>query len=98
LLAVGALELALELNARKKLHYYQQGWIEAIELPKSMLEITYAADFTRNIKVKHYPTDMNWKQLSLTFLSYVGTCAGLVAILYALQHVPGADLAKNFFE
>lgn len=97
LLAVGALELALELKARKKLHYYQQGWIEASDLPSSMREITYT-DGVRNIKVKHYPTDMNWKQLSLTFLSYIGTCAGLVGLLYALQHVPGADLAKNFFE
>jgi Zn-dependent protease len=97
LLAVGALELALELNARKKLHYYQQGWIEASDLPSSMREITYT-DNVRTIKVKHYPTDMNVIQLSLAFLSYVGTAACLVALLHALKGVSGADLAANFFE
>jgi hypothetical protein len=36
--------------------------------------------------------------IRLTVLSYVGVVVGLIALLFALQHVPGADLAKNFFE
>lgn len=90
LLAVGALELLLEISARIKLRKFQKGLLQKWELPKSMLDTEG--------KVKHYPTDMNWKQLALTGLSYVGTIAGLVALLYALQHIPGADLAKQFFE
>lgn len=90
LLAVGALELALELSSRKKLKLYNEGKINKYMLPSSMR--------TKDGGVKHYPTDMTWGQLALSFLSYVGTSAALVGLLYALQHVPGADLAKNFFE
>ena len=90
LLVVGALEMAYEIYARRRLRLYNEGHLYKWQLPASM------RDSQGN--VKHYPTNMNWKQLGMTAAAYVGTIAGLVAILQSLSHVPGADLAANFFE
>ena len=90
LLVVGAIELLIELSVRRKLRLYQEGKIKKWELSSTMID--------QDGNIKHYPAAMSWMQLSLTGLSYVGTIAALVALLNALQHVPGADLAKNFFE
>ncbi len=48
--------------------------------------------------LKKYPNSMNAKQLALTCLGYVGTVALLVALLFIVKNVPGADLAANFLE
>jgi Zn-dependent protease len=90
LLAVGALELLLELSARKKLKRFQRGELQKWELPSWMKD--------KEGNVKYYPTDMTWPQLGLAFGSYAVTIAALIGLLVALQNVPGADLAKNFFE
>jgi Zn-dependent protease len=90
ILAIGALELFMEISRRIKLHKFQRGEIPKWKLSSTMLN--------EQGEVKHYPTDMTKSQLALTVLSYVGTIAGLLAILFALSHVGGADLAKNFLE
>lgn len=89
ILIVGALELFVEINGRIKLRKYKLGHLSSWELPRSMI---------KNGMVKEYPNDMNKLQLALTVLSYVGTIAGLLAILFLLKNVPGADLAANFLE
>lgn len=90
ILGIGALELFLEISRRIKLRKFQRGELHKWALPGSLLN--------DEGEVKHYPTDMTKMQLALTVLSYVGTIAGLLAILFALSHVDGADLAKNFLE
>lgn len=92
LLAVGALELFIELHRRFKLNKYRRGEINKWELPSSML------DDTQPDGIKKLPEEMNGKQLALTVLSYVGTTLLLVAIVKMMAHVPGADLAANFLE
>lgn len=92
LLAVGALELFIELHRRFKLSKYRRGLIKKWELPESML------DETQPDGIKKLPADMNGKQLALTVLSYVGTTLLLVALVRMMAHVPGADLAANFLE
>jgi putative peptide zinc metalloprotease protein len=92
LLAVGALELFVELNRRWKLSKYQQGLISKWSLPSSML------DDSQPDGIKKFPATMNAKQLALVILSYVGTTLVLVAIVKLMAHVPGADLAANFLE
>lgn len=92
LLAVGALELFIELSRRFKLNKYRRGMINKWELPSSML------DDTQPDGIKKLPEEMNRKQLALTVLSYVGTTLLLVAIVKLMSHVPGADLAANFLE
>jgi Zn-dependent protease len=90
LLFVGALELAGELSARIKLKKFQAGTLQRWDLPKRM--------FDDKGVLKHYPDDMNWKQIALTAVSYVGTIACLLVLMNLLKHVPGADLAANFLE
>jgi Zn-dependent protease len=92
LLAVGALELFLELSRRMKLDKYRRGLIHKYQLPESML------DSSQPDGIKKLPDTMNGKQLALTVLSYVGTTLLLVAIVRLMSHVPGADLAANFLE
>jgi NADH:ubiquinone oxidoreductase subunit 6 (subunit J) len=41
---------------------------------------------------------MNKKQLALTALAYAGTIAVLIVLLFMMQGVDGADLAKQFLE
>jgi hypothetical protein len=92
LLAVGALELFVELNRRWKFDKYQRGLIRKWELPSSML------DDSQPDGLKKLPATMNGKQLALTVFSYVATTLLLVAIVKMMAHVPGADLAANFLE
>jgi Zn-dependent protease len=92
LLAVGALELFLELSRRIRLHKVQLGLINRYKLPSHML------DDKQPDGLKRYPTSMNAGKLALTVLSYVGTIAVLVLLLKLMQHIPGADLAANFLE
>lgn len=106
LLGFGLLEVLGEFRARKRLRLYREGKLNKYALPSTMLvkkkddNGKFVTDKYGDIEteVKHYPDDMNWKQLVWTALSYIGTVAGLLGLLFALQHVPGADLAKNFFE
>lgn len=92
LLAVGALELFVELSRRFKLNKYRRGLIEKWQLPDSML------DSSQPDGLRKLPDTMNRKQLALTVLSYVGTTLLLVAIVKMMAHIPGADLAANFLE
>lgn len=90
ILAVGVLELFLELRCKRLLYLYNKGLIPSRKLPDSMIN--------DDGNVKHYPTDMNFKQLVLASLSFVITVAGLVTLLMVLKDIPGADLAANFFD
>jgi Zn-dependent protease len=90
ILAIGGLELFLEIRARIKLRKVNLGLLPKWKLPSSMLG--------EDGEVKHYPQDMTKGQLALTALSYVGTIAGLLFILHLLKNVSGADLAANFLE
>lgn len=92
LLAVGALELFVELSRRMKLDKYRRGLISKWQLPSSML------DESQPDGLRKLPETMNKKQLALTVLSYVGTTLLLVAIVRMMAHIPGADLAANFLE
>ena len=92
LLAVGALELFLEVSARLKLAKVRAGEMNRWELPERML------DKTQPDGLKKYPDAMDGKQLALTAVSYVATLAVLVIILRMMVGVPGADLAANFLE
>jgi Zn-dependent protease len=90
ILAVGALELAFEVRNRIKLHKYERGEIRKYLLPSAMLD--------NNGQVKKYPDAMGGGKLALTVLAYVGTLAGLFAILFSMKGIAGADLARNFLE
>jgi Zn-dependent protease len=90
LLPIATIELGFEISARKKLKRFNKGELQSWELPSSIKD--------KEGNVKHYPKDMTKPQLGLAILSYLVTIAGLVGLLYTLQHVPGADLAKKFFE
>lgn len=92
ILAIGALELFLEIRYRLKMAKVRAGTLSKWKLPSDHL------DSNQPDGLKRYPLSMTKVQLALTVLSYVGTIAGLLAILFALQHVGGADLAKNFLE
>lgn len=92
LLAVGALELFLEVSARLKLAKVRAGELHRWELPARLL------DEKQPDGLKKYPETMSGLQLALTVVSYVGTIATLVAILRLMAGVPGADLAANFLE
>jgi Zn-dependent protease len=90
ILAVGGLELAFEIRNRIKLHKYQSGEIRKSKLPSSMLD--------NNGQVRKYPDAMSKGKLAFTVLAYVGTLAGLFAILFSMKGIAGADLARNFLE
>jgi len=92
LLAVGALELFLEIRYRFRMAKVREGKLHKWELPYDLL------DSSQPDGLKRYPGAMNKKQLTLTILSYVGTIATLVTILRLMSDVPGADLAANFLE
>lgn len=92
ILAVGGLELFLELRKRNLIKKVKAGTLSRWELPESMF------DDSRPDGLKYYPDSMNKKQLVLTVVSYVGTIAVLLGILFATAHAPGADLAKQFLE
>lgn len=92
ILFVGGLELFLELRKRFQLAKVKSGELPTWKLPASML------DESQPDGLKRYPASMNVKQLFLTVGSYVGTIAVLVSILFMMEHVPGADLAKSFLE
>jgi Zn-dependent protease len=92
ILAVGGLELFLELRRRNQSRKVKAGTMSKWELPVTML------DSDQPDGLKYYPDSMNKKQLALTVCSYVGTVAVLVAIMFATAHAPGADVAKQFLE
>jgi hypothetical protein len=92
ILAVGALELFLEVRHRLRMARVRAGTLDKWKLPSSHL------DNTQEDGLKRYPDSMNKKQLALTAVAYAGTIAVLVTLLFMMQEVPGADLAKQFLE
>lgn len=92
LLAVGALELFLEIRHRFRMAKVRNGELYRWELPAHYL------DDSQPDGLKRYPIAMNKKQLALTVFSYVGTIAALVTILRLMANMPGADIAANFLE
>jgi len=92
ILIVGGLELFLELRKRFLLAKVKSGDLPTWKLPESMF------DDSQPDGLKKYPDSMNGKQLALTAVSYVGTIAVLISILFLMAHAPGADLAKQFLE
>lgn len=92
LLAVGALELFLEIRYRFRMAKVRDKTLHRWELPEKYL------DENQPDGLRHYPDAMNRKQLALTALSYVGTLAVLVTLLKLMVDIPGADLAANFLE
>lgn len=92
ILAVGALELFLEVRHRLRLAKVRRGELHRWEIPSQYL------DYDQEDGLKRYPDAMNRKQLALTVLSYAGTLAVLVTLLKLMADVPGADLAANFLE
>lgn len=92
ILAVGALELFMEVRQRLRMARVRAGTLSKWELPESHL------DDEQPDGLKRYPDAMNKQQLALTVFSYAGTIAVLVTLLKLLADVPGADLAANFLE
>lgn len=92
ILIFGGLELFLELRKRLLLAKVKAGKLPKWNLPDSMF------DDSQPDGLKRYPDAMNGKQLALTAVSYVGTIAVLITILFMMAHVPGAELAKQFLE
>jgi Zn-dependent protease len=92
ILVVGALELFLEVRYRLRMARVRAGTLSKWELPQDHL------DYDQPDGLKRYPDSMNKKQLALTVVAYVGTIAVLIKLLFMMQHVPGADLAKQFLE
>lgn len=92
ILAVGALELFLEVRYRLRMAKVRRGELNKWELPESHL------DYEQPDGLKRYPDAMKGKQLALTVLSYVATLAVLITILKLMASIPGADLAANFLE
>lgn len=92
ILAVGALELFLEVRYRLRMAKVRRGELNKWELPMDHL------DYDQPDGLKRYPDAMNRKQLALTVLSYTGTLAVLITLLKLMASIPGADLAANFLE
>ena len=92
ILAIGALELFLEIRTRIKIQKYRDREISRFELPYGVW------DETQPDGIKKYPDAMSKKQLALAAISYVGTIAILILLVKLTSHVPGADLAHNFLE
>ncbi len=92
ILAVGALELFLEVRYRLRMAKVRRGELNKWELPMSHL------DYEQPDGLKRYPDTMNRKQLALTVLSYAGTLAVLITLLKLMADIPGADIAANFLE
>lgn|SRR5574337_972640 len=92
ILAIGALELFLEVRRRIMLYKVRQGTLSRWKLPH------YLLDPDQEDGLKRYPFSMNKKHLALTGLAYAGTIAVLVSLLMLLKDIPGADLAANFLE
>lgn len=92
ILAVGALELFLEVRLRLRMAKVRRGELYRWRLPEQYL------DDEQPDGLKHYPDAMNRKQLALTVLGYAGTLAVLVTLLKLMANIPGADLAANFLE
>lgn len=92
ILAIGALELFLEVRYRLRMAKVRAGTMSKWLLPSDHL------DSTQEDGLKRYPDSMNKKQLALTAVAYVGTIAVLITLLFMMQGVPGADLAKQFLE
>jgi len=92
ILAIGALELFLEVRYRLRMAKVRAGTLDKWKLPSSHL------DYNQPDGLKRYPDSMNKKQLALTAVAYAGTIAVLVTLLFMMQEVPGADLAKQFLE
>jgi Zn-dependent protease len=92
ILAVGALELFLEVRYRLRMAKVRAGTLSKWELPSSHL------DYEQEDGLKRYPDSMNKKQLALTAVAYAGTIAVLIVLLFLMQGVDGADLAKQFLE
>jgi Zn-dependent protease len=92
ILAVGAAELFLEVRHRLRMAKVRAGTLDKWKLPSDHL------DSTQEDGLKRYPDAMNKKQLALTALAYAGTIAVLIVLLFMMQGVDGADLAKQFLE
>lgn len=92
ILAIGALELILEVRTRIKIQKYRDREITRWELPYGVW------DENQPDGIKKFPDGMNRTRLILAGLSYVGTIAVLVGLLMLTKHVEGADLAANFLE
>lgn len=92
ILAIGALELFLEVRYRLRMAKVRAGTLDKWKLPMDHL------DYEQPDGLKRYPDSMNRKQLALTILSYAGTIAVLVTLLKLMANVEGADLAANFLE
>jgi Zn-dependent protease len=92
ILAVGAFELFFEVRYRLRMAKVREGTLSKWELPNDHL------DYDQPDGLKRYPDSMNKKQLALTVVAYAGTIAVLIVLLFLMQGVPGADLAKQFLE
>jgi len=92
ILIIGALELFMEVRYRLRMAKVRAGTLSKWRLPESHL------DSTQEDGLKRYPDSMNKKQLALTAVSYAGTIAVLIVLLFLMQGVDGADLAKQFLE
>lgn len=93
ILLVGGFELFWEVRLRFKMAQVRAGTRSKWDgIPTSHL------DSEQPDGLKHYPDSMKAAQLALTACSYVCTLAVLVAILFMMKGVPGADLAANFLE
>lgn len=92
ILAIGAAELFMEVRYRLRMAKVRAGTLDKWKLPSNHL------DSTQEDGLKRYPDSMNKKQLALTVVAYAGTIAALIVLLFLMQGVPGADLAKQFLE
>lgn len=92
ILAIGAAELFFEVRHRLRMARVRAGTLNKWLLPSDHL------DSTQEDGLKRYPDSMNKKQLALTVVAYAGTIAVLIVLLFMMQGVPGADLAKQFLE
>jgi Zn-dependent protease len=90
ILIIGGLELFIEVWKRSLLRKLEAGLIRKSKLPESMLDAEG--------NVKKFPAKMNWKQLTLSAVSYVGTITILVVLLKLTAHIEGASVAANFLE
>jgi Zn-dependent protease len=95
LLIVASLELLLEFRNRNKLEQVKQGLLRKWALPDSLLR---EDPETGEIVPVEHPTAMSKGQLVLTFGSYVLLTVVLVYIMIDMEHIPGADIARNFLE
>lgn len=95
LLIVASLEILLEFRNRKLLQQYHDGLISRWRLPDSLL--TYDPETDDHVPIKH-PDQMSKGKLLVTFTSYVLLTVILTTILISMEHIPGADIARNFLE